>query len=278
MTEEVTPVVEEAVEAVAVEPVDLDANPVDGTLANTSDGYKAPAEEPPIDEATAEAEPAEETAEAEPEAESADAAPYDSSVWGDTGSDVGNSVLGMLEESGISTEDAKALMFDAVMEGDITKIDVDALADKVGKNAANIIMSGAKTFIAESAVKTAAIVSEVHTAVGGKDNWDAASKWASTNIPEATLAEYRPMIDKGGPSARFAAAEILAAYNADGNNSTLAPSTPRAEGTSVSPPASTATTRAEYFAALEKANRRGASPREIAAIQADRNRGRSKGI
>lgn len=278
MTEEVTPVVEETVEAVVVETVDLDANPVDGTLAATDAGFVAKAEEPPIDEAAAEAEPAEEAPEAEPEAEPVEAAPYDSSVWGDTGSDVGNSILGMLEESGISTDDAKALMFDAVMEGDITKIDVDALAAKVGKNAANIIMSGAKTYIAESAVKTASIVSEVHTAVGGKDNWDAASKWASSNIPEATLAEYRPMIDKGGASARFAAAEILAAYNADGSNSTLAPSTPRAEGTSVSPPASTATTRAEYFAALEKANRRGASQKEIAVIQADRNRGRSKGI
>lgn len=286
MSKEVTPAVEAPEEAVAAEPVDLDANPVDGTLASTDAGFVAKAEEAPAEEPAAEAEPAAEEPEpeqadpeqADPEGQETQGDNHDAAVWGDTGSSIGNSVLGMLQESGISTEDAKALMYDAVMEGDVTKIDVDALAEKVGKNAANIIMSGTKTFIAESEAKTASIVEEVHSAVGGKDNWEAASAWAASNIPEDTLAEYRPMIDKGGAAARFAAQEILAAYNADGNNSTLAPTTPRAEPTSVSPPASTATTRAEYFAALEKAHRRGASQKEIAVIQADRNRGRAKGI
>ncbi len=275
MTEEVTPVVEPVVEPEVTEAVDLDANPVDGTLASTDAGYKAPAEEPPVDEATAEAEPAEVQPE---EVAEAPAPERNVEVWGDTGSDVGNSVLGMLEDSGVSTDDAKALLFDAVQSGDVSKIDVAALTEKVGKHAANIILSGTKNFIAENTANTASVLSEVHTTAGSKENWDTASKWASANMPESTLAEYRPMIDKGGASARFAVSEVLAAYNADGNNSTIAPSTPRAEGTSVSPPASTATTRAEYFAALEKANRRGASPREIATIQADRNRGRSKGI
>jgi len=271
MKEEVT--TPEVVEEVAA--VDLDVNPVDGTLAATDAGFQAPAEEPPIDEAVAEETaseaPIEETSpEEEPKA--------DASVWGDTGSDLGNSVLGMLEDSGISTEDAKALLFDAVQAGDVTKIDVDALTAKVGKNAANIILSGTKGFIAENAAKNEVVITDVHAAAGGKDNWDNAAAWASSNMEDAALAEYRPMIDKGGAAARFAVSEILAAYNADGNNSTIAPSTPRAEGDSVSPPASTATTRAEYFAALEKANRRGASAKEVAAIQADRNRGRAKGL
>ena len=270
MTEEVTtPEVE--VEAVVV---DLDANPVDGTLAATSEGFVAKAEEPVA------AEPAAEPVAEEPAAEAAPAEEpkADASVWGDTGSDLGNSVLGMLEDSGISTEDAKALLFDAVQAGDVTKIDVDALTAKVGKNAATIILSGTKGFIAENAANNEVVITDVHAAAGGKDNWDSAAAWAASNMEADTLAEYRPMIDKGGAAARFAVSEILAAYNADGENSTIAPATPRAEGDSVSPPASTATTRAEYFAAFEKAHRRGASTKEVAAIQADRNRGRAKGI
>ena len=86
------------------------------------------------------------------------------------------------------------------------------------------------------------------------------------------------MIDKGGAAARFAVSEIMGRYNADPNNSTLSTNNPRAEATSVSPPASTAITRAEYVAALDKAHRRGASPKEIAAIQAQRNAGRQQGI
>lgn len=271
MTEEVT--APEVVEEVVA--VDLDANPVDGTVAATDAGFQAPTEEPPIDEAVAE-EPASEalTEETSPEEEPK----ANASVWGDTGSDLGNSVLGMLEDSGISTDDAKALLFDAVQAGDITKIDVDALTAKVGKNAANIILSGTKGFIAENSAKNEVIITGVHDAAGGKENWDNAATWASSNMEAAALDEYRPMIDKGGAAARFAVSEILAAYNADGNNSTIAPATPRAEGTSVSPPASTATTRAEYVAALEKAHRRGASPREIATIQADRNNGRKRGL
>lgn len=283
MAEEVTPVAEEAVA------VDLDANPADGTVASTDAGFQAKAEEPAVEEPAAAAEePATDPASAEAEEEPAkeateepaaeDKKGADASVWGDTGSDLGNSVLGMLEDSGISTDDAKALLFDAVQAGDITKVDTAALTAKVGKHAANIILSGTKGFIAENAAKNEAVIAGVHEAAGGKDNWESAAAWASSNMEADALAEYRPMIDKGGASARFAVSEILAAYNADGNNSTIAPTTPRAEGTSVSPPASTATTRAQYVAALEKAHKRNASPKEIAIIQANRNNGRKQGI
>lgn len=248
-----------------------------------AEAEKAAAVEPePVAETEPEpaAEPAQDP-EAEPAAEPVPEEPkeLDTAVWGDTGNEVGNSVLGMLQESGISTEDAKALMYDAVQAGDVTMIDKAALTEKVGANAANIILSGTETFIKENASKTAGIISEVHTAAGGEKNWDTVSTWAASNVSEADLAEYRPMIDKGGASARFAVGEILSAYNADSSNTTIKPAAPRAEPTSVSPPATVGTTRREYVAALEKAHRFGQpSAKELATIKAQRDAGRKSGI
>lgn len=256
---------------------------------------EAPADEKPVDVPAEEAvkpdaavepetvpeEPAEEPLEDAPEDASDDApkdVPLDTDVWGDSGSDVGNSVLGMLQNSGVSTEDAKALMYDAVMAGDATKIDKAALTEKVGKHAAEIILTGTKAFIAETAAKTAEAVKAVHAAAGSKDNWDKASSWASKNIPEETLAEYRPMIDSGGAQARFAVSEIIAAYNKAPQNSSISTTSTRVEATSTSPPARTAMSRAEYVAALDKAHRKGASNKEIATIQAARNLGRKQGL
>lgn len=277
MTEEVIVPVEEV-----VVPVNLDINPPDGTVGRDNEGFVAPKDEELAAEVVPEdAPPADPPAEGEEESpaeESNKDTLLDTSVWGDTGSEVGNSVLGMLQEAGISTEEAKALLFDGVQSGDLTKIDMAALTEKVGKNAANIIISGTKSFIAENAVKNTAIVTEVHSAAGSKENWEAVSAWANDNVSAEELNEYRPMIDKGGAAARFAVSELMDSYNKDSKNSTLGTSTPRAEPTSVSPPASTAITRAEYVAALTKAHRNGASQKEIATIQANRNNGRKRGI
>lgn len=293
MTETVTPAVATpAVEPAAVIPAQTAFEFADSSVSPQPGGFVAseqpvPAEEPaaevpaevpaetPAEEPTAET-PADTPAE-EPAAEEPKATELDTDVWGDTQSDVGNSVLGMLQDSGISPDDAKVLLFDAIQAGDATKIDMDALTAKVGKNAATIIASGAKSYISENNAKQVSILSTVHDAAGGEANWNTARDWAKANMDAATLKEYIPLIDKGGASARFATAEVLAAYNASGENSTLAPA-PRAEPTSVSPPASTATTRAEYVAALEKANRTRQGPKVIAAIQAARNLGRQQGI
>lgn len=284
------------------EAIDLN-NPPDtstGTAGNVpnvpvEDASTEPAADPPVDtsagaavdpDAAVEPEEAAEDASANVQADDpvddpADAAtdaPLDTEVWGDSGSDVGNSVLGILQNSGVSTEDAKALLYDAVQAGDVTQIDKAALADKVGKHAAEIILTGTKAFIAETAAKTAEAVKAVHAAAGSKDNWDKASAWASKNIPEDALAEYRPMIDHGGAQARFAVSEIIAAYNKAPQNSSISTTSTRVEATSTSPPARTAMSRAEYVAALDKAHRKGASNKEIATIQAARLLGRKQGL
>ena len=230
--------------------------------------------ETPAEEAAEEAEEAEVSE--EPESDEAEQAPEPQN-WGDTGSDVGNNVLGYLQDAGVTTADAKAMLFDAAQAGDINLIDTAALEDKLGKHGANIILAGAKAFIAEGKEKVAHITETVHTAVGGEESWNKVRDWAADNVDADVLAEYRPMIDKGGAAARFAAQEIVGLYNADTKNSSIQTNN-RAEATSVSPPASTAYNRAEYVKALDKAHKENAPQKVFDQIQAARNAGRKKGL
>lgn len=204
--------------------------------------------------------------------------PLDTDVWGTTGDEVGDSVLSLLQNSGMTTEDAKSLMYDAVMEGDVTKIDREALEAKVGKANATLILAGTENFITRSKAKAETIVQEVHTAVGGKDNWDAVTTWANENVPEGELAEYREMIDAGGAKARFAAKELADRYNGDSNNTTLNSDNGEIAGDSKANTSGEKMTKAQYVAALEKAYDSGATEAEIKAIKAARARGRAAGI
>lgn len=210
----------------------------------------------------------------------------DADVWGSTGSDVGDSVLTMLQNADVSVDDAKALLFDAVQAGDVTKIDAAALEAKVGKTKATLIMAGITTFVGEQATRNSQIVADIKEASGGEENWTKMTAWTKgkdadgkPNVSDADLTEYRGMIDKGGAMARFAVSEIAAKYNADKANTTL-------ESTSAPKPmlgdggpgqGSRATSKAEYVAELTKAHRKGASETELAEITAARHLGRSQG-
>jgi len=267
--------------------------------ATTGGGNPAPAE-PPKNKAEAEAaeaaeagtEPTEEEkaaaeAKAKEEAEAADKAdaeeeaedkPLDTDVWGSTGDEVGDSVLTLLQNSGLTTEDAKAMLYDAVLDGDVTKIDRAALEAKVGKDKANLILAGTENFITRSKAKAETIVKDVHTTVGGKDNWDAVTTWAKANIAEAELSEYADLIDQGGAKARFAAQELVARYNGDSNNTTLQQGTVEITGDAKAAPSGEKLTKAQYVERLEQAYAKGATEAEIAAIKAARARGRAAGI
>lgn len=216
---------------------------------------------------------------AEEEAE-ADAKPeaLDNSVWGDTGDDVGNSVLETLQNSGVSTEEAKALLWDAVAAGDPTKVDRDALVEKVGKANATLIMAGIETVTAKNNAAIAEVTAIAHETAGSKEGWEKTTAWARKNMSEDDLAELKAMIDKGGRAAKFATAELVSAYNADPKNTSLnagkgqvtpdAKSTKKVEGIS----------RLEYGQQMLQLQRRGASQDEFAALRAKRNAGKAQGL
>lgn len=202
----------------------------------------------------------------------------DQTIWGTTGDEVGDSVLQMLQNSEMSVEDAKALIYDPLTEhGDPTKLDRDALVEKVGKAKATLVMAGIENYITKQNAKTESILKTVHEVAGDKDSWAKVAAWAKDNVSEADRADYNEMLDAGGAKAKFAAAEYVRLFNADTNNTSVG-KTSTLEGDAPAGDQGEAITRNEYAERLDKAHRRGAKPAEIKEIQRARERGRKKGI
>lgn len=243
----------------------------DDVVAITIDGETKPLEVVP--EPTAEPAPSGD----EPKDPPADKE-YDKAVWGDTGNDVGNSVLQLLSDSGMATVEAKALLYDAVKDGDVSKIDLAALTAKVGKASATLIVSGVKTVIAEDKVRTDAVVAAVEGAAGGKDAWGLIKDWALGNVAEEDLNEYRSMIDAGGKQATLAAKALREAYNDDAANVKIGKRIVDG-GTKTPPKVDPGLTKRQYGDQLALLARQGkATPEARAALTAARNRGKKAGI
>lgn len=258
MTEEVKEVVEEVVTEEV--PVEASEEPV-----------KAVSEEEAADKPVdpeADAEKVEDTVE-ESEAE------LDVEAWGDTKSEVGNSVLQLIQNAGGTPEQAKALLFEAVRDNDMSKIDKAELTNLVGEANATIIMSGASTFANEIAAKNIEIAKTVNEAVGGNDNWIAVQNWVDTsNISESEKAEYNELLASGGARARFAATELLNKYNADSGNTQIT-DTNRIDPDVDTETQSEAITAKEYYSRMAMASRKG---EDTTSIKAARARGRKQGI
>jgi len=268
-----------------VPPVADPTPPVQEPPVNPEDKnpFLPPVETPKEDETTPPADPTPPTEE-EPKVEeeeenkedNKEEVALDTDVWGDTGSDVGNNTLTVLQNAGVTTEEAKAILFDAVSSGDIDKIDTAALEAKVGKSAAAIILTGTKAFIKEAQEKTAAIKNTVYEAAGGESNWDTIIKW--TKSSNTDISEYAEMIDRGGAAARFAVAEITGLYNADAKNTAIEVGKPqRAEPTSSAAPAVEPITRIQFAEQLDDAHQRG-DQKAVDRIKAARRAGRKLGI
>ena len=165
----------------------------------------------------------EKAAREEKEATEARDKPLDTETYGDTGSEVGNNVLQLVQNAGVSAEEAKSLLFDAVKANDMSKIDRAALVAKVGEAQANIILSGTATFAAEVAKQSKEVLEAVTSVAGSSENWTKVQTWAeaTTTLTDAEAGEYNELIKKGGASARFAASELLAKYNADAKNTEI---------------------------------------------------------
>ena len=258
-------------------PGDANAEPAQtgdtGNPAPLANPAKEPAKEPEKKEVVAE--PAK-----EPEAKVEDEAPLNTEVWGSTGSENGDAVLSLLQNSGVTTDEAKALMFDAIQSGDVTKIDKAALEAKVGKAKAAIILTGADNFVKEQASKANAIVASLHETVGGKDNWKQVADWSKDNIAEEELDVFRGMINAGGLQAKMAAKEMKGLYEAAADNSTLQ-KTEVLPGAKPKDTAQAPLTAVQYSDALEKLHKehRGNPPTHLRQALLDaRNRGKAARI
>lgn len=181
-----------------------------------------------------------------------DDTPLDVATWGTTNSETGDAVLTLLQNSGIAPSDAKALLFDAVQNGDVTKIDKAALEAKVGKVKAHLIMVGAENFVKEQRDNAKAVVSELHKEVGGEANWKTIAEWANKSVPAEELQEFRDMINKGGLPAKLAANALKQKYEGDTNNSSLTVEETLPGGKPPEAPTYKPMSRVEYSKEVEK--------------------------
>lgn len=180
----------------------------------------------------------------------------DDVVWPDTGSDIGNEVVAYLKETGVTPEQAKALLWDSAQSGDYSKIDKAALVAAVGEAGANIVLAGMKSFIGEFQAKKAAAAESIYTAVGGEQNWNKLRDWARANLSKEELQDYVSLIDKGGRFVNVAIKDMTERYVEAGNTGfEKGEVVPKQQGktTDVVKPLS----RREYFEELDKLNRVG---------------------
>lgn len=228
--------------------------------------------------AKAEAGEPEKAVEEETQGAGSEATELDTAVWGDAGDEVANSVLLTLQNSGVSTADAKALLWDAVEAGDPSKVDRDALVEKVGKANATLIMAGIENVTSKNNERIGQVTKIAHEAAGSSENWSKATKWANAKMEESELNELRNMLDKGGRQAKFAANEIVARYNEDPNNTALSAGAAQVTPDGKANAVVKGITRREYGEQLDRLHRRGAGEAEFNALRAQRAAGKKQGI
>lgn len=235
---------------IVTEPVKTETD--QGTFKEAEAPKEEPVKETPKEEPTKE----------EPVKEELDEnAELDSDVWGSTGDDVGDSVLQMLQNAGTTPDTAKALLWDAVQAGDVTKIDRDALVEAVGKTKATLIMAGMENYVGNIAKRAAEVTGIVNEAVGGKDNWVAIRDWAKTALSDSDMADYADMIDKGGRKASLAAKDLKEQYEAAGHtfSETTEQITPSGKP---APTTLEPLSKRQYFEATEKLHKTGQATKE----------------
>lgn len=220
----------------------------DPTNPPPADPPKDPPSEPPKDPLTDDVKP-----------DDVDDSNEDKEVepWGDTGTDVGNSVLTVLQESGLEVGKAKALLYDAVQSGDPSKIDEAALAEAMGSAAqARIVISGIGSHVKEIATRAETIKTALYDEVGSAENWDTLSKWAREELSANDLQEYMELVGQGGRKAKLAARDLMEQYEEAGNTSlkdgTTIPKTAKKAVENLTP-----LSRKDYFSEMEKAQREG---------------------
>lgn len=228
----------------------------ENTEENTDDVQKEETQEVE-QESTEEQQEDTNTSSEDTEQDNEDTGSTDYESWGETGTDVGNSVITVLEESGLAADKAKALLYDAVQAGDPSKIDEAALAEAMGSAAqARIVVSGIKSHIKEIADRAESIKQSLYGVVGSEDNWKTLSTWARENLSENDLADYIEMVGQGGRKATLAVRDLMEQYEEAGNTSfdtsTVTPKTAKKTKSTVVP-----LSRREYYDQMELAARQG---------------------
>ena len=139
---------------------------------------------------------------------------------------IAQAVVNQLKAAGLDAKTADGIFRAAVESGDLSKVNMTLLREKLGNQGADLAMLGFKDYYTRQVGGVKAIVEAVHTAVGGEENFNAIRDWAQKlekSDPKfaTTLNGLRKMLDSDPVAAELAADKLKRLYEADPKNKTL---------------------------------------------------------
>ena len=242
---------------------------------------------------TPEEKAAEEAAEAEAKAKAkADAAANTDGEWMQSDSKEFNAAIGLMKAGGMTPAEAALVFDEAAQTGDMTKVDMELLVEKVGEDNAKLIMAGFNSYAEAEGQAVLQRSMAIQDAVGGPDNWAKMRAWARGKAPgdEAftkKVTDLTALLNGDSQvAAELAAKEFMGMYNADANNSTVAPTPTKEVDVMATPAVQTKSTveplgvRAYSEAVMDaNANLRGAALNaKLAELSRARAAGRAQGM
>lgn len=253
-------------EPVVEEPVE---NP---TEDNTEPANEEPAEEPTDD-------PDEPKSEDEEEAEDTEEPDLEYNEYEDPAL---RQMVKILKGNEIPVEVTNDIFGEAIESGDLSKVKVDLLKEKIGDEDAETVMVMANAYAGGKFAEFAEINKSAYEITGGKANYDNMKAWAQEkekSDPEFAkeMAEIRTLVDTGSQKAiKAAVTELFDVYKSDPNTTIEADLTQgdSANGKSGIKPIS----RREHGRLVEEAVKKGTYEQEKQKIWAMRQEGIKQNI
>jgi hypothetical protein len=136
------------------------------------------------------------------------------------GDPAADAAIGLMNKAKLSQDDATAIFGKAIETGNTQDIDTATLIAKVGPEQASAILGLLGTFHATVTSHRDAIAKQAYEAAGGQENWQVVQSWSKELETKdaawaAEIAQYRPLIDAGGPAAKLALDAIVAKYKSN---------------------------------------------------------------
>jgi len=246
--------------------------PAEETVKVEEPSQDVPKEEPVVEEPAPEADPEPEPTEEpdEPEEDTSDdEEQHDHPAL--------RQVDSMLKEAKLSDEDTEAIFAGVSDTGDMSKLDMQALVDKLGKDKAEVVKMLTESYLNTEFKAMNEIKESSYAITEGEDNFNAMRDWAREKEaadPQFAkdLLEIRQMVDSRNPRAvKAAITELFDLYRADPETTIAAKlevgdKTPGSAGLE---PMS----RMDYINAVEKAHKNGTYDQESKALWARRQSG-----
>lgn len=137
-----------------------------------------------------------------------------------------NAVVNILKKAKVTPEEADEFFRAAVESGKLEDIDVDKLAEKIGKDEADLVMIGVRDYYNKQKASVDKVVDEVYKVCGGETQFATLRIWALDKEKtdkefSGALNEYRQMLNGTPTQARLAAEALIKAYNADPKTKSL---------------------------------------------------------